>query len=563
VFTDVAGLAMATADPEKNNREYVTDKECPIIWYMMDTDICRQGQVILDAIDEIQKTMGGRKIRMIWQPMMGKTSVETFYKRDILEIADTMLKIREKEKRDDINISTGLATSWYPSGRSNHMKALCIARLNLAVELLSYYWLRVRCIDLSKITMVPRKSKSGVQEELNEDETINIRGYEDEKFCPRNYRDLSRYPMEIAFYPARRAREILRKVFQVYGIEPDWEKARNARDTNWRIEIPAVYTGGRFQELPAPREGERTHLDVSARVTARVRYEKNRNYEDLLPSLQLMEYPWEMLNTQSLDETLPLVTDIQTFNVSGHNQILDEKIPRSQITYRIERRLDREGESESSESTKKSSALERLGPKVKTLDAAPAPETETLDAAPAPRNPNKSTQDEYDSWGEVIEVDEANQSLELVLEDPCPVEPLVVQERSPRRPKTRVPETRTRAEGRGAESEPRSESESRKRTAKQVEPEPSKRVRDDNSQSAKSVSQYESSDARDDSSDESSFSSSSDEEERKERRVRATLDFLDRYDEKEMLRRMKRQKLKKQWEKARKLRQDAKKAPKK
>jgi len=104
------------------------------------------------------------------------------------------------------------------------MKALCIARLNLAVELLSYYWLRVRCVDLSRITMVPRKSRSGVQEELNEDETINIRGYEDEKFCPRNYQEARRYPMEIAFYPARRARETLRKIFQVYGIEPDWEK---------------------------------------------------------------------------------------------------------------------------------------------------------------------------------------------------------------------------------------------------------------------------------------------------------------------------------------------------
>ena len=192
VFTDIDGLAMATADPEKNNLDYITDKDCPIIWYLMDTDISRQGQVILDAIDEIQESFDGRRIRLIWQPMNGKKGVETFYKRDILEVADTMVKIREKTKRSDLDIRTGLATSWYPSGMSSHLSALRIARLNLAIELLSYYWLRARCVDLSRLTMVPRKSKSGIQEEIGEDETVNIRGYEDEKYSPRNYRDARR-----------------------------------------------------------------------------------------------------------------------------------------------------------------------------------------------------------------------------------------------------------------------------------------------------------------------------------------------------------------------------------
>jgi hypothetical protein len=176
---------MATADPEKNNLEFITDKECPIIWYLMDTDISRQGQVILDAIDEIQESFYGRRIRMIWQPVNGKKEVKTFYKRDILEIADTMVKIREKTKRSDLDIRAGLATSWYPSGKAYHLNALRIARLNLAMELFSYYWLRARCVDLSRLTMVHRKSKSGVQEEIGEDEMVNIRGYEDEKFSPQ------------------------------------------------------------------------------------------------------------------------------------------------------------------------------------------------------------------------------------------------------------------------------------------------------------------------------------------------------------------------------------------
>jgi len=307
-----------------------------------------------------------------------------------------------------------------------------------------------------------------------------------------------------------------------------------------------VYTGGKFEELPMPKEGERTYLDISARINLRLRFETEQNYEGVLPSLQLEEYPWEYLNTQSLDESLPLVTDIQKITLSTHNQVLDEHIQRTQTTYRIERierRIDREGES-STESLKKTSALDRLGPRVKKTDL-----------TTAPGNSNQS-QNEYDSWGDAMEEEEANQTQEL--EDPCPIEPLGFQSRSPRT-KTTEPETKTSSEGAG-EVEP----EPKKRTAKRIESEPSKRVRDTASPSVEILSEYESdSQSQDESSDESEISSSSDEEERKERRVRALLSFLDRYDEKERLRLKKKEKLKRQWVKARKLRQDKKKTQKK
>ena len=199
MFTDVDGLAMATAEPEKNNQEYITDKEIPIVWYLMDTEIGRQGRIIQEAIDEFK---GKYKIRIIWQPINGK-KFTTFYKRDIMEVADSMVKFREKSLKEDIDVQTGLAKSWYPCN-PNHEKAMSIARLNLALEVLSYYWLRVRCVDLSKITMIPRKTKDGINEELGEDERVDIRDYENEKFQLKNYRNHRKYPMENAFYPARR-----------------------------------------------------------------------------------------------------------------------------------------------------------------------------------------------------------------------------------------------------------------------------------------------------------------------------------------------------------------------
>ena len=202
VFTDLDGLAMATAQPEKNNVDYLTDDDIPILWFLLDTEISKQGRVIKEAIDEFKGQY--EKIRIIWQPINGKSHT-TFYKRDIMEIADTMIKIKEKTRRESLDVRAGLAKSWYPALPANHEKAMSIARLNLAIEVLSYYWLRVRCVDLSKITMNPRKVKDGTLEDVSEAEKVDIRGYEEEKFCLKDYRDPRRFPMEIAFFPARRS----------------------------------------------------------------------------------------------------------------------------------------------------------------------------------------------------------------------------------------------------------------------------------------------------------------------------------------------------------------------
>ncbi len=177
VFTDIDGLAMATAQPERNNLEYVTDDDIPIVWYFMDNEIGRQGKIIRDAIDEFKGKF--KQVRIIWQPINGK-KFTTFYKRDIMEVGDVMIRIKEKMRREDLDIRAGLAKSWYPPLTDNHDKAMCIARLNLALEVLCYYWLRARCVDLSKITMIPRKSKDGVMENVDDIERVDIRGYGEE-----------------------------------------------------------------------------------------------------------------------------------------------------------------------------------------------------------------------------------------------------------------------------------------------------------------------------------------------------------------------------------------------
>jgi len=138
VFTDVDALAMATAQPERNNINYISDEKLPIVWYLMDTDIPNQGIIIEQAIKEMHEWNSKVKLRMIWQPLNGKRH-NTFYKKDIIEIADIMVKIKDWGGELEISIKAGLAKIWYPRGPENHDKALTIARLNLAMEVLSFY----------------------------------------------------------------------------------------------------------------------------------------------------------------------------------------------------------------------------------------------------------------------------------------------------------------------------------------------------------------------------------------------------------------------------------------
>ena len=519
VFTDIDGLAMATAQPERNNLEYVTDDDIPIVWYFMDTEIGRQGKIIRDAIDEFKGKF--KQVRIIWQPINGK-KFTTFYKRDIMEVGDVMIRIKEKMRRENLDIRAGLAKSWYPPLTDNHDKAMCIARLNLALEVLCYYWLRARCVDLSKITMIPRKSKDGVMENVDDTERVDIRGYGEEKFVMRNYRDPRKFPMEISFFPARRSREIMRLTFKTYGLEPDWSKVVNSRDTNWRIETPAIYTDGKWQDLRVPDGADTLYLTVENRVKTRIEYEKTMNYEGVLPCIRLHEYPWVFLNIQSLNTRIPLATDLVKYTLSEDNRVLDSHIPRARRTEPTPTaKVGREGESSiqrivTVESLNpRTPAMSRLGPKLNNQEIVSSSSRELV-----PYHSSRIVRD-YD----MVEETEANKSqddVEELEEDPCPVEAMELGGRSPRRRDDIEPEPT--------------------KTPRRDESTPSRRSSKESDKSVEMGSQSE--DSQDDTDEESVVSSSTDEETRKERRVVALLNFIDRYDEKEKARQNKKKKLK-------------------
>ena len=66
VFTNIDALAMATAQPERNNINYISDEKLPIVWYLMDTNIDNQGIIIEQVIREMHKYDSKVKLRIIW-----------------------------------------------------------------------------------------------------------------------------------------------------------------------------------------------------------------------------------------------------------------------------------------------------------------------------------------------------------------------------------------------------------------------------------------------------------------------------------------------------------------
>jgi len=151
-FSDMVSMTMATADAEKKNPEYLTDKECPIVWHFTSTSIANQGRWMVAITKEWCDEMDPKRIRVVWLPL-NKPGMITTYATDILEIVDIWIKMKGMGKRMHTSVRVALAKAWMPRNTTNQVKALKIHRLNLAMEVMAYYWLRARCIDLSALTM--------------------------------------------------------------------------------------------------------------------------------------------------------------------------------------------------------------------------------------------------------------------------------------------------------------------------------------------------------------------------------------------------------------------------
>lgn len=94
----------------------------------------------MDLYTELQPL----NIRLIWLPVNNR-ELEPYFIGDDMEVANTMVKLKDWSKEHGVSVRSGLAKLWYPRGAVNHNLALQIAWLNLAIEVVSHYWLSSQC----------------------------------------------------------------------------------------------------------------------------------------------------------------------------------------------------------------------------------------------------------------------------------------------------------------------------------------------------------------------------------------------------------------------------------
>ena len=302
VITDTVALSLAAAAPEEKDPNYLTDSQAPILWHFTTSTIANQGRWLEKVVSEICEDIKPQKIRIVWIPIH-MTGAPINYVTDILDIADILLKLKVVGRKTGVSVRTALAKTWLPKHVNQQVKALKLHRLNLAMEVLAFYWFRCRCVDLSKLTLIKLKEGMDVTDETR----MEIPGYDGFAFNPRAYRNLISDPLEVSFFTGRRAREILRRVITVHGVEPNWARALVSRDDRERVSIPAVMDNGSRHILSAPQAGgDESHGIMITRVRNQCDFEMGLSDDSSLPDTGLYKYFWEGLNAQSKNQKVKM-----------------------------------------------------------------------------------------------------------------------------------------------------------------------------------------------------------------------------------------------------------------
>jgi len=345
---------MATATPEKNNPNFYTDQCVPILWYVTQCTIADQGKVLLDMIiphahDEMSKTT----LRIIWIPKSGVVGQQEF-ERDVMEVADSIQKAKIYGENHGVKVEIALGKSWLPLGMAWHGDAVNIARMNNALDVLSYFWLHCRSIDFTVLTMheMDRPEKNPVK----------IQGLEKCYLVPGEYHLPREGGHTLGWFAGRKGREIIRKILVKYELEPSWEKVERSMLKFYAIPHPRIYYNGIMRRVPEPTKGKLKPCDTfKERRKEQREYLAGRSENEKLTDTHLASYPWKHLNIQSTVENHPRHEMLTDLLLDPRNRILDTliKVEKSPEMMEQEVTAETSPEERKQERTPRSSSISR------------------------------------------------------------------------------------------------------------------------------------------------------------------------------------------------------------
>jgi len=312
------GVEMAIAPAERTKTHFYTVDKVPIVWYMTSTTVAMQGELLQKILlDNIHKSSSLSAIETIWIPCSGIPDLMSL-PRDIYEVIDAVEKAKEIGIKYNVEIKISLATSWLPMGEINHEAALRIFSMNKALLVVGYYWLRCRVTDLIHTTTHEVRGK-------DKEDTMQIRDLEDYLFVKDMYVDQKHGGLKINEHAGRQVREILRRVFLQYGLEPHWESAVSSHGRFFHIPEPRVFFNGRSRRLPEPTSGQiPTHKVVQTRAEIRQKFIRDESDDRELPPTHLESYPWQycLARSNRPDYKQPELVPIHLAPLGSQNRIL-------------------------------------------------------------------------------------------------------------------------------------------------------------------------------------------------------------------------------------------------
>jgi hypothetical protein len=322
VICDAKGAALATAPPERSKPHFYAYEEVPIVWYLTSTTVAMQGELMRKVLlDHIYKDSSLSAVEIIWIPCSGIPDL-MFLPRDIYEVVDAVEKCKEVGIKYKVNVKISLATSWLPLGKCNHEAVLRVFSMNKALLVVGYHWLRCRVTDLIHTTTHEVRGQ-------DVEDTMEIRDLEDYKFVQDMYEDQHYGGLEVVEHAGRQIREILRRVFLKYGLEPQWETAINSQGRFFRIPEPRVFFNGRSRRLPKPTAGKiPPHEVVKKRAEIRQMYVSGKSDDRELPPTHLEEYPWQYVLARSNrpEYEQPELVPLYLSPLCSENRILTQEV---------------------------------------------------------------------------------------------------------------------------------------------------------------------------------------------------------------------------------------------
>jgi len=175
---DVKALALAIADKEKT-RPFLTPEKVPVLWYFTKGTIAQQARTLVrELVPHAHMWLGHREIHVLWMP--GHVIPEnTDFHVDTVEVLDAAIKLKEYGVFHNINVMLGLVKTWFPLGERFASEAIRLDELNLTIEVLGFYYLQTRVVDLSRLTL--RKTKEPANR-------VAIKGYDEYSYLLDEYR---------------------------------------------------------------------------------------------------------------------------------------------------------------------------------------------------------------------------------------------------------------------------------------------------------------------------------------------------------------------------------------